>query len=449
MAANALSDRFYYSSSSSIKSNKLYLSPAIKDDIEQPYFKGEFLKPRISALSLLILSKVVRTRFHTPPAMVQRNISESDPVVTCNGNEVLFEGFSACCSTYCRVDFATTAFIDSESGNGTTNVDFGAKMRSALSQIRDNNVLTLEVGQKGVIVEYDEKKVVEKKIPLPVRWIKSFSSVQSNMSEMEKFATLNRGDALRFIRTIPRTPSPRANYFINKAGRTLRFSQVERKGGLEIKAIERLLLLEDIIPIGEKLSIYSTPDSSATCWVVDSPSLQFTICISSDAWRGFSGEGRGLDLLVKEISEIEKKKMMASLIWDKNISISSFSKKWELSEEKSMALLNHFAQKGMLGYNLNSKFYFYRRLPYDLKSIEQLQPRLKKAQKLIDTKAVDFIKKDSLATASVKDGVNTHQVFIDDETARCTCTWYGKHKNDRGFCSHILSVKSLMEANSE
>ncbi len=277
MTANVFLDGYYYTSLSSIESNKLHISTATKKNVEQPYFKGKFQKPRISALCLLNLSKVVRARFHTPPAMLQRILLESDPVVTCNGNEVVFEGFSACCSTYCKVDFATTAFIDPECGNGTTNVDFGAKIRVALARVRDNNSLNLEVGQKGVKVEYDDKKIEENKIPLPVRWIKSFCSVQYYMSEMKEFATLNRAEALRFTRTIPRVPSPRANYFIHKAGRSLRFSKVDKPGSIEVKAIERLFLLEDIIPIADKITIYSTPDSSATCWIIDCQAVQFSM----------------------------------------------------------------------------------------------------------------------------------------------------------------------------
>ena len=48
-----------------------------------------------------------------------------------------FEAFSACCSTYGRVDLLPRAVEGEWLGRGTTNVDFNAPMRAALAKIQD------------------------------------------------------------------------------------------------------------------------------------------------------------------------------------------------------------------------------------------------------------------------------------------------------------------------
>ena len=443
--AKQLIDTSVYAYSSRIIGNEIRLCRAQKETGDHPYFKGQLIHPLEAARFLLTLSKVVRTRFHTPPAMLHKILLESDPVITCNGNELLFEGFSACCSTYANVRMNPSAFENPDCGNGTTNVDFGESMRTALARIRTNDELSLEVGTKGVKIDGSKGQVIERKIPLPYRWIKSFNAVQSYMAEMKPFAELTRADALRFIRSIPKQPSPRAAYQLTRTGRGLRLSQIQTPNSISIKAIERLRLLEDLIPLCSSMKIFANTDQSASCWILRTENLQFTICISAEAWRGFSGEGRGLGNLVKTAPNDQRTKMEASLHWEKKITADQFATTWDIKPADAARVLNEFAQRGLLGFDLAEHHYFYRRLPYDLQSIDQLQPRIKKAKQLIEKDAIDFENKDSLATAAVKDGKNIHQVYVDHNHCRCTCNWHAKHKLERGPCSHILAVQMRQE----
>ncbi len=99
----------------------------------------------------------------------------ADPVVTCNEGAVRFEGFSGCCGVYARVDLDERAFQGDLYRTGTTNVDFNNPMRAALTRLRDDEETRLAVGADEVVLSRGADSVVEKKVKLPIRWIKGFS----------------------------------------------------------------------------------------------------------------------------------------------------------------------------------------------------------------------------------------------------------------------------------
>ena len=425
--------------------NHLHISASKDKDTEPLFFYGIVKKPRLSALCLLSLSRVVRSRFYIPPAMLQRILLEADPVVICDRSLIRFEGFSSCCSTHCRVDFSENAFSHVQPGRGTTNVDFGTEMRTSLAKIRDSHHMTLEIGAKQVSITHGDKEIVEKKVPLPVRWLKGFGAVQSYQSRMKKILSMGRPEAVRFFKSIRQARSPGSSYYLQQTGKHTRLTQHPGKGLIKISGIERLLLLENIIPFANEIHLYATMDNSATSWAAVCDHINFYLTLSSDVWRGFSGEGTELSNLKKLITPMETTQMKASLMWEKSLGKETFAQRWELDIEDAERILAHFANMGLLGYDILNETYFYRRLPFDLKPIEQLQPRLKKANRIVENGDVDFENKDQKAIASVLDGETRHQVLFLSNQWQCTCTWYAKHKNERGPCSHILAVEMSLE----
>ena len=110
------------------------------------FFEGRLRRPGRAADLLRGLVEVVQSRFYLPPAMMARIMAQADPVVTGSGDLLRFEAFSACCSTYGRVDFLPEAIDGTWHGRGTTNVDFNSPMRAALARIRDADQVHLEMG---------------------------------------------------------------------------------------------------------------------------------------------------------------------------------------------------------------------------------------------------------------------------------------------------------------
>src|SRR5204862_2775172 len=136
------------------------------------FFQGRLTRPQRTADLLRGLAQIVQSRFHVPPAMLARILAQADPVITSSDDILRFEAFSACCSTYARVDLLPGALDGQLQGRGTTNVDFNATLRAALARIRDGDKVELSVGAKAVELSRNAEAVVERKVPLPLRWLK-------------------------------------------------------------------------------------------------------------------------------------------------------------------------------------------------------------------------------------------------------------------------------------
>jgi hypothetical protein len=148
--------------------------------------------------------EVVRARFHIPAAMLARIRAAADPVVTCNDDCLRFEAFSGCAGVYARIDFTLDAIETDRFGRGTTNVDFHAPMIAALARVRDNDRLSLAVGAKSVELMANDERIIEKKVALPVRWLKGFVEVQAYQPRLAPVHELTGVEALRFLRGLPR-----------------------------------------------------------------------------------------------------------------------------------------------------------------------------------------------------------------------------------------------------
>ena len=122
-------------------------------------FRGRLLLPVVAADLLLTLGDVARSRFHVPAQMLKRILELADPVATSADDRLRFEAFSACCSVYGRVDLLPGAFDGEILGRGTTNVDFGPGIRTALAGIQERSELGLSIGASELEVKTEYQEV--------------------------------------------------------------------------------------------------------------------------------------------------------------------------------------------------------------------------------------------------------------------------------------------------
>ncbi|GHT26385.1 hypothetical protein FACS18942_03750 [Planctomycetales bacterium] len=91
---------------------------------------------------------------------------------------------------------------------------------------------------------------------------------------------------------------------------------------------------------------------------------------------------------------------------------------------------------------MGSASYYHRVLPFDLDLVEQLQPRLLNARKLIDENKVRITLKSKERTEAFVQGTDAEYfVRLTEDGAKCTCQWYAKHQGSRGPCKHILAAE--------
>ncbi len=415
------------------------------------FFEGELTKPRLTALALRALSIVVGSRFYVPPAMIGRLIALSDPVVTSSRGMLRFEGFSSCASAYVRLDLTETSFDGQVNGFGTTNVDFNAGMRAALASVRDGATLALSVGKQELALHTPGRRVVERKVPLPVRWLKGFVEVQAYLARMTLFHEIARTDAMRFLRRLPRAKTHKHDVYIVPQGATVRASMTAAAGALRTTALERLRVLEELASHAQALRIYGEPNGQASAWELDFGALRLTLALSAEVWRGFSGEGQSLVALAKK-DTIAKllPAVSAQLRWQALLDPAALATSVGAGVGEIDLALRVLGARGLVGFDQRAQAFFQRELPFDMDKVEDLAPRLEGARELVNAGAVRA--GDEATTWRVQSADVTHLVRLDPkvdpdaEAARCSCPWFAKHGQSRGPCKHVLAVLLTFEA---
>src|SRR5262245_16732730 len=301
MTALAINHQYRYHRSSELAAeadgSHLRLATCGGIDEAPQFFRGKLLHPRQTADLLRGLVQIVQSRFHVPPAMLARILALADPVVTSNKDvlrfeafsaccsnyarvelipaaadgrilgrgenklvflaamrgrdfttnkhSLLFEAFSACCSTYARVDLLPAALDGQIQGRGTTNVDFNAAMRAALARVRATDQVELAVGADALELRCGAETLVERKVALPLRWLKGFVEVQAYQARMQPCLEVSGAEAWRFLRSLPRG-TVKHPCWILPAGRGLRLSHQATAGGVCLGGLQRLRVLEDL-----------------------------------------------------------------------------------------------------------------------------------------------------------------------------------------------------------
>lgn len=414
---------------------------------EFPYFfQGALTRPRLTAQLLRVLSKVVASRFHTPPVMLARLIAMRDPVVTSGGGMLRFEGFSACSSTYARVDLNPDAYEGVVVGHGTTNVDFNAGFRTALAQIRDHERVGFAIGTDEVTLLRGSAQVVERKVALPVRWLKGFVEVQAYQARMELRAELGKIATLRFLRSLPRTVMAKTANWVVPAAAGLRVSQRATADGIPVAGLERLRLLEELAPLADGLRVHANPMNGASGWELRCGPLRFHLTLSPEVWRGFSGEGQALADLATRLDPVFLERMRGALRWQAELRPGEFAANWDADPGHVQQALSILGSRGLVGYDSARSAYFHRELPFELRLVETLHPRLKAAREIVTAGGIKLLRQsDELVEAEVPGSDVVHHVRLAAQGDRCTCPWYARHQNDRGPCKHVLAVQILTD----
>ena len=402
------------------------------------FFWGRLTDPYTTARCLITLSNVVQSSFSLSPLQLALL---KDPIVTAGNEKIRFEGFSHCAGVYARVDVLPGAhegeFIDS----GTTNVDFNQPMISALSRIHKAEQVLLSVGKKEVSVQAGAGKVIERKVPLPVKWIKGLTTVQLFLAQTEEVHQFNRIQALQLFQTIP-PGKPKTDYYLVVRGGRPQFSPVKSAAAVCIGGVYRLKLLEPLLAHADSLKVFAHPAMQSTTWQLYFGALRFSLSLSRDSWRGFSGEGAALEDLLEDIPQAWVERVDQYSYANGAFNPTLFAVEEGVDMQKLANITSRLSAMGLLGYDVDENNFFYRQLPYKLNRILSLNPRLKDAEKLLEENKVSIVAQTAARTEARVEGSGvTHTVIVDDDKGRCTCTWYARHQGERGVCKHILAVK--------
>ncbi|WP_281232517.1 SWIM zinc finger family protein [Flavobacterium gelatinilyticum] len=399
------------------------------------FFWGSLTDPYVTAKCWSTIAKVVRSSFGPIPPSLR------DPIVSAGSERLRFEGFSSCNGVYVRLDMKPEAVDGEFIANGTTNVDFNDPMLNALNAIQKNEKVTLAVGQQDVQVITSKAKVTEKKVTLPMRWIKGLTSVQLYLADMDLKFELNKIQTIQLFQSLPKG-SVKGDFFITKRAGKFMFSTLATADSVRIGGVQRLRLLEGILSIVDKIFVYESSDKQTCSIVCEFGKMQLLMAFSPDSYRGFSGEGNVLETMTENLPMEWVYGLNSLLKSNEMFDPTMLSIENDIDFGTMDNLTSNLSSMGLLGYDLSEKAHFYRRLPFKTERILSLNPRLKNAKKLIDNEEIEITeRRANYIEAKVKGSGVVHKVIIDSNSQKCTCDWFTAYQGKRGICKHILAVK--------
>jgi hypothetical protein len=411
------------------------------------FFEGALKSARLSAELLTAVHLIVGSCFFTPSNTLARRLALADPVVTSGGGLLRFEGFSACCSAYIRADLLPGAYDGDVIASGTTNVDFNAPMRAALARVRDADGLALSVGQDALRLRSGGAEVVEKKVTLPLRWLRGMLEVQSYQASMRKRMELSGIEALRFFRSMPKASTSKTPLWILGGAGGPRITARPDANGVRVADTSRLRVLESLLPKAHSLAIYADDAQQASAWVLDFGMMRLTLALSAEVWRGFSGEGQALRALMRASDARALAAVRAQLNWQGSLDADALARQLSVETAEVEDALRILGVSGLAGFDVTEQTYFHRVLPFDLALGEDMHPRLAGARALIQAGAVSIISEAPLE-AAVDSGDVAHRVREAGGELTCTCPWYARHQGARGPCKHVLAVEAQLSHTS-
>jgi hypothetical protein len=402
------------------------------------FFTGFLARAEVAASGLLAVADVARARYYNPQLAGFR-----DPVVTCDGDRLRFESFSGCCGVYARLDVLSDALDGQVTDRGTTNVDVNQPLREALARVGGGDPLHLAVGRDELAVSTLDDSVVEKKVPLPARWLRGFAEVQVICAPFDLRAELAPTEAARFLRGLPTGFRPGALWAV-PAGPGLRQSTRPVPGAVCLAGPQRLEALRPLLRFATALRVYGPPvrpgsPPVASAWELALPAMRLVLTLSPEAARGFSGEGAVLDALAAEDVAADADLVGALLAFEPRVEVDLLAERSGLTAAAVKAALGQLGTAGRVGYDVAEAAYFHRELPFDPSRIERMNPRLRNARALLAAGAVTV--DGQVATVTVEDHIHRVRLGADGVGQGCTCAWWAKYRGSRGKCKHVLAAE--------
>ena len=392
-----------------------------------------------AARALLSVAEVARTRYFDAGAALRMR----DPVLTSNKSVLRIVSFSACNGVYARFDLDEAGFSDELSDWGTTNVDVNDPLRAALSSVGPGEPLRLSVGEDALEVETLDDQIVERKVPLPERWLRGFAEVQIASAEMAPVLELSAARARMAVRDLPGQRTGNRMVWIAGSAAGIRLSQQAKKGAPALVGPQRLAALGRLGQDVRGLKVYASESHDpktpqATAWELQLENAKITLVISPELYRGFSGEGGVLRALA-DAKPAAVDSVSSQLEGQARLDTETLS----VDAGELNSALRVLGAAGRVGFDLADEAFFHRDLPFDRSRLDGLHPRLINARKLVEENAVT-LSGDNEAVV-VSDGTR-YGVRSTDDGFTCTCAWFAKHQDSRGACKHVLAAE-LVRAN--
>lgn len=406
-----------------------------------------------------------------------------DPVITVHPDEIFFECFSQDESSYGRLSVSYEHFKNiGEFACGTTNIDYSQALYNEFQKIRSYKTTNFTVDPSGFEVDTSgEESYKEVKIDLPDSWVRGFLQVNSAMCMPMTAVELHPMDIYNFclyLRRHKEIKGPRSMRFILKPGEPVQVSfdpwndvitcprsiyKGDKEQEIRLWGRRRLHILERLIPVTRKFTIYLLGTGMPSFYVADLGSMAFTLGLSGWTSNDWSRAGN-FDLLAPrgEVDDITKQNVFSRLKENWYEDSKSLANRCGLDNQTVLSALSSYAQAGRAIYDLNKGCYRVRELsrdPLPMSALRFANEREEAASRYIEQGGVKLTEKriDSEQNLHLSGEVScnrhrliTPSIVIDrDERlikGECSCNWYYQNKLYKGPCEHMLAIRKFFSS---
>ncbi|RYU95767.1 SWIM zinc finger family protein [Emticicia agri] len=398
-----------------------------------------------------------------------------DPVITVHPDEVFFECFSQDESTYGKLETNYNVFKEiNEFECGTTNIDYSSALYNEFQKIREYKETDFKIDPSGFTVKTtNEEEYKEVKIDLPDSWVRGFLQVSSAMTLPTTSFELHPMDVYNIcllLRRFKEKVGPRSIKFILRPNEpvTLLFEPFNKEiicarsvyTGNEVKTIRiwgrrRLLILERLIPVARKFTVYLVGSGLPSFYIADLGDMTYTLGLSGWSANDWSRVGN-FDLMAPraEVDGFTAQNIYNALRENWFEKPKALAKRLNTDTKTVFGALGTFTQAGKTIYDLNQGVYRIRELSREPLPIHQLRfdnPREEQANTLVKEKKVQISTEKTAQGLSITGNIKGHyrnfnaSVFIDNDEriaqATCNCEFYIKNKLYKGPCEHIIALR--------
>ncbi len=398
-----------------------------------------------------------------------------DPIITVHPDQIFFECFSQDESSYGRLSCCHGIFDSlGDFTCGTTNIDYSRALYDEFGKIRSYKETELTVDPAGFGIQTgDDPSLREEKIEVPDSWVRGFLQVSSAMTMDGVDIELHPMDFHAICFHLKRR--------MEKVGpRSLRFRLIPGKPpvivvdpwGIEIvcrrsshSSIEsteiriwgrrRLLVLERMIPVANKIWVRLLGYGMPSFWQVDMGEMEFTLGLSGWTANDWSRSGQ-FDLLAPRaaVSSEAVEMVLGTLAREWSANSQTLASHLGLDRKDVLGALVTGTQAGLVIRDFAGDVWRSRALscqPLPLESLRFSNEREAAARLLGSKGSVTVEVEERLhgrrIVGIVGDAMARHPVelHIDGDerlvSATCSCNFHKTNQLRRGPCEHILAAR--------
>lgn len=404
-----------------------------------------------------------------------------DPLITVHPDRLLFEVFSKDEGSYASLAVNWDELdLEGDRDFGTTNIDFSDDFFDSIQRMRSYRQTRLDIGADKVVIEHDgEEDANEKKIDLPVSWMRGFLQVQSSATLPHTSFSIAPIDLYNLLRHL------RLNADVKKSGRAIRVELmpgenprmvlepweevIETTSGVytgrvaqvvRIWGRRRLMLLRRLLPFVDKVDVHLLGTGLPNFYVLHCGPLTFTMGLTGFTSSNWA-QALNLDTLLPRSSRSsdDLRAVLDHLKANWFASIDQMEQALNMDRAALRRALQLGCQNGQVMYDLANELYRLRPVSddIDLEKLEFRNERERQGHDIFHNKG-GYVKIESenhlvgvgvqyvgLVQVDADRREYRCEMTIDDEgrvkRVNCTSPFYRKHQLKEGPSTPLIALR--------